>query len=102
MTSLWIAEAEFRSTRSRGFGETPEEAVKCLINRWQEYCHRTGGGDPNMILAWRDSIQIARCDSGTGYVIGGVDSFWHDVMLDASNSRFDDLFELQSEPAPNV
>jgi hypothetical protein len=100
--SLWMAEIEFRSSHARAFGETPEAAVKALTESWREYCRKIDRGDPNLISECREDVNIERCDSGRGYIIGVVDAFWHDVSIDSSDKRFDALFKIEADPAPSM
>lgn len=95
---LWIAEFETRSTHSRGFGSTPEEALSALVELWRAEWSPMSGADPEYPVEYRGDIAISAFEPGKAYLIGSGDALWHREVLNGSDSRFD-LFFAPSQSA---
>lgn len=101
-SSLWMAEVEFMSSQARAFGDSPESALETLVKSWKAYCQKIGRGDPDLMNEYRDSIHVMKCDADKGYVLGVVDSFWHDEVFNASDERFDGFFTTEDAPKLSI
>jgi hypothetical protein len=92
---LWMVEFETGNSRTIGFGDTKENAIKTFLETFKKSMVRHGG-DPLLVMEARDSIEMMTVCPGFGGSMGGTDAMWFEnVTLDLP--EFDELFEHYAE-----
>ncbi len=90
---LYTAEYQTMLINAQGYGRSPEEALKALIDRWQGDWAKTTKADKDHLTKNRDDIRLFEIELGKGYVIGSHDMCAYPFMGLGSEARYDRLFD---------
>jgi hypothetical protein len=92
---LWMVELETANSRTIGFGDTKENAIKTFLETFKKQM-AYHGGDPLLAVELREDTRMMVVGAGLGGSLGVTDTMWFEnVSLD--RPEFDELFEHYAE-----
>jgi hypothetical protein len=90
--AVWFANADFEGYDVQGFGSTPDEAMKALIDTWSDVVARDWANVEDLVNN-RDIITVSRVELGKGLCTVLLDGKEHSMNMGyrGDDSMFDDI-----------
>lgn len=87
---VWFADVDLGDHTIHGFGSSPEQAMRSLVEVWSRHAAREHA-NVSLLTEYRGSISVNPAELGQGYAIGIGDSGWYQGGYNGSDERFDDI-----------